>query len=194
MPDMKTTWQAIKGELSRIAPHKAASLNRPAMEQELQDVETKLDCILPDDFKDYLRIFNGQKEVDYLNPLFAYQSFLSTSNLLTHWQMLMDNWSNEPPIAHIKENKVKSMFWTAKWIPFAENEGGSSQLCIDLNPGKNGIYGQVLQLHFGQDLEADEVVIANSFSEFSQELLKRLQTGNFMIEDDYINFEDYWIV
>jgi cell wall assembly regulator SMI1 len=113
---------------------------------------------------------------------------------LAHWQMLMDNWSNEPPIAHIKENKVKPMFWVAKWIPFAENEGGSSQLCIDLNPGKNGIYGQVLQLRFGQDLEADEVVIANSFREFSHELLKRLQTGDFVIEDDNINFEDFWIV
>jgi cell wall assembly regulator SMI1 len=187
---MKPTWQALKAEFHRIVPEKTTSFNSPATEQELQNLETNLGCILPDDFKNYLRVFNGQ--IDH-NPLVAYHSFLSTSNLLAHWQMLMDIFGNEPAIAHVKENKVKPVLWLAKWIPFAKNEDGSSQLCIDLNPGKNGVYGQIILLHFGQDLTLDDVVISNSFAEFSHELLHRLQTEQYTLEEGDINFDDYWV-
>lgn len=68
-------------------------------------------------------------------------------------------------------------------------------LVIDLNPGINGTYGQILQLWAGQDLEDDEVVVAGSFEEFSEKILEYLQKEKMTISDEnIIEFDDFWLI
>ncbi len=60
-----------------------------------------------------------------------------------------------------------------------------------LDPGKNGTSGQIFKYHSGMSYQE---VIANSFEEFSNEILKRLQSNQFSYTDDVIAFEDSYFV
>ena len=90
----------------------------------------------------------------------------------------------------VTEDKIKPFIWRRGWIPFTEYEG-SDYLILDCDPGKNGTYGQVFLWCSGMDFSE---VTANSFGEFSRELLSRLTEKKFEISEfGTIEFEDYYI-
>lgn len=74
----------------------------------------------------------------------------------------------------IKENKVRAVIWNKSWIPLIKFEV-NKRIAIDLNPGKNGNHGQIIQIWGGHDLETDNVVIASPFEDFSEVIVKRLK-------------------
>ena len=71
---------------------------------------------------------------------------------------------------------------------------GTAKIILDLNSGKRGKNGQIIQIWAGQDIENENVVIAESFEIFSDEILQRLKLGKYEFEDDIIEFEDDWII
>jgi len=188
---MNETWLQIGKILSAIAPEIAQTLNLPASQDQVSSLEQRLDVSLPESFKSYLLTFDGQ-HLDYLMPLLGYNCFLSIKEIIEFWEMQVSTFEDEEIISHLTENKVKPMFWNKKWIPISDFEA-SNRLILDLDPGKNGLSGQIIKHYPGVDLESNEIVVANSFDEFSKEILKRLSENKFKINDGVIEFDDYLI-
>ncbi len=90
------------------------------------------------------------------------------------------------------EAKLKPLLWSPGWIPFSAFNA-TVALVLDLEPGVGGSYGQVFGYHAGFDQESDEVVLASSFSEFSERLLSDLQSHNYSVQDGTVEFDDEWI-
>lgn len=106
-------------------------------------------------------------------------------------QIQLDLFADEEPIEHLVENKIQPVIWDKNWLPFTNYEG-SAMLILDFNAGKNGTDGQVFTYFSGMGLEADEIVIADSFEAFSQNLLSALQQKQYEIIEDVIVL-DYFV-
>ncbi len=185
---MRKIWKKILAEIKNISPETYNSLNSSASEEDINLLENVLEVKLPDDFKNYLRVCNGQNHKDNTIFFVSYNCLLSISEIIKDWQMMNYLFSDEEIIEHINENKIKPFYWNKKRIPFA-CFNGDHRWILDLDCGKNGKNGQIFVLHPGVDLEDDECVIADSFAEFSQKILKSLKNNAFKIDDGMIDFE-----
>ena len=190
---MKKTWIEIKGKLSEHSPEISESFSNPATQDEISHLETAIGQKLPDSFVSYLLTFNGQNHNNYSVTFVGANCLLTITEIINLWTLQNDLFGDEPNI-EITENKIKPKIWDKGWIPFADFMG-QQRLVIDLNPGTNGTYGQILQLWAGQDLEDDEVVVAGSFEEFSEKILEYLQKEKITISDEnIIEFDDFWLI
>ena len=190
---MKENWTNIRKNLIDISPKIAKSFNKPATQKEIEQLEATIGEKLPTSFVEYLTTFDGQNHNDFEISFIGANSLLTIKEILEVWTMQVELFADEPEI-EITENKVKPKIWDKKWIPFSDFMA-NQRLVIDLNPGKNGTYGQILQLWAGQDLEDDEVVVANSFDEFTKHILEDLKSKNFQITDEnIIEVNDEWII
>ena len=189
---MNAIWKQILNEIKRISPDIYNTINKPAEIQQIMELNKFLGCNLPQSFIDFFLVFNGQSEKGIDFSLIGNNRFLPIAEIIKTIEQQDFLFGGEEPISHIKENKIKPVFWNNLWVPFADCEV-NTRLILDLDAGKNGTNGQVIQLWSGIDYE-DDVVVSNSFEEFSKELLSRLKNNEFKLENDTIEFEDYWII
>ncbi|WP_081496806.1 SMI1/KNR4 family protein [Brevibacillus sp. BC25] len=138
-------------------------------------------------FRNYLSTWNGQQEHV---PFIGYNSFLSIPAIIETWSMLNDLFEDEEQVDWIEEDRIKPLIWSKKWISFTDFEA-SSHLILDLDPGRNGISGQIFKYHSGMGYQE---VIANSFEEFSIEILKRFQGNQISFTEGVISFDDHYFV
>lgn len=124
-------------------------------------------------------------------PFIGYNSFLSIPGIIETWSMMNELFEDDDEqVDWVDEDRIKPLIWSKKWIPFTDFEA-SSRLILDLDPGRNGISGQIFKYHSGMSYQE---VIADSFEEFSNEILKRLQAKQFSFTDGVIEFEDFYFV
>ncbi|MBB6502150.1 SMI1/KNR4 family protein [Pedobacter cryoconitis] len=190
---MQNSWTEIKNQLEKISSTVADSFNKPAGDEEIALLEMHLKQSLPGFFKEYLKTFNGQLHNEFKLPFVGYNCLLSIAEIIDIYKRLLDLFGDEPKIDWVQENKVQPVIWDKSWIPFTASET-NTKIALDLNPGINGVYGQVIQLWPGQDLEGDHIVIASSFEEFSEKILSYLKEKKYKLEEGKMTFTDNWII
>lgn len=192
MTQMKKIWEKIKTNLMSISPRIGESLNDPATQKEIEQLKATIGQELPISFIEYLRTYNGQSHNNHYISFIGHNSLLSIKEIITSWETQINLFGDEEKIEFIKENKVQPVIWDKGRIPFA-SFNGCDFIVIDLNPGKNGIYGQILAIWPGQDLEDDAIIIADSFEHFSQHILNDLVTKNRKLKNGIIQVNDNWV-
>ena len=176
---MDKLWLALESWLSRHLPEVLADLNDGCSEKELSELERRLDCKLPEDFKAFYRRHNGQK--GETTGLFLGLEFISTANLYSEWATWRDLTLEDEEIATAIESEsfpqdaIKTLYINLKWIPIARDWTGN-HLGIDLDPGPTGTVGQVI--NFGAD-EERKFVLAASLTDFIAWMLDQYQSGNY---------------
>ncbi|SFF45724.1 Cell wall assembly regulator SMI1 [Paenibacillus algorifonticola] len=183
----KDVWTNILQQVRTISNPIFATVNPPAAEEEIHRLERTLQVALPTAFRDYLSTMNGQHDQV---PFIGYNYFLSIPDIIGTWSMMNQLFEDEEQVDWVNEDRIKPVIWSNKWIPFTDFEA-SSRLILDLDPGKNGIPGQIFKYMPGMSYQD---VIANSFEEFSNEMLKRFQANQFSFVDDVIAFDDLYFV
>lgn len=83
----KDVWASILEHIEAVSQPIYGSVNPPASEDEINQLENALNVQLPDAFRRYLSVWNGQHE---LVPFIGYNSFLPISDMLETWSMLSD--------------------------------------------------------------------------------------------------------
>ncbi len=195
---MEQLWKEILEQIRLASEDIYASVNPPADPSEIKLLEETVGVELPEDFCGYLSTLNGQRNTEEQTrdrnteiPLLGYYPFLSITGIIETWNMMNELFAKETePLDWVVEDKIKPYIWRKHWIPFTEYEG-SQYLILDCDPGKNGTSGQVFPWCSGMDFSE---ITANSFGEFSQELLSRLTKKRYEISEfGTIEFEDYYI-
>lgn len=195
---MKQIWDEILEQIRQISGDIYVSVDPPADPSQIRLLEETVGVTLPQDFCGYLSALNGQKDTEEQTrdrnrelPLLGYHPFLSISGMIETWDMMNELFSKEAePLEWVAEDKIRPYIWRRHWIPFTEYER-SQYLILDCDPGKNGTYGQVFLWCSGMDYSE---IVADSFEEFSKEILARLIEKRFEVSEfGTIEFEDHYI-
>ena len=181
----QSLWQKIQQSLLVIAPSIGESFQKPAQESQIKALEDVIAQSLPESFKEYLRTFNGQAQSDSPHYFMGYNLLLPTDEIIETYQMLVEDFEGESIADELNPNKIQPVLWDKGWIPFTDFEA-TTRICIDLNPATNGVKGQVIMLYPGIDCQSDEVILANSFEEFTQKIWNILDAKDYSFEEGII--------
>lgn len=134
----------------------------------IASLEKDLGFELPEELSELYLLYNGEGEggVD----VFSDYKFLSISEIYSAIDSLSEDqlhFSELEKFPCYPPEAIKRLPYVEYWVPFAGNSAGN-YIGIDLDPGKNGVCGQVI--NFGTD-EFFRVKIADSFKSFLEKIL-----------------------
>lgn len=177
---MEQIWKKFEEWLMQNWPEGLSSLNPPASDAQIAQLEAQLNVKLPADFIACLKVHNGQS--GYASIIDGME-FLSCEEIYSQWivwKELLDggdfkDFSSEP------DGGIKDDWWNSKWIPFTHN-GAGDHLCIDLDPATSGSVGQVISMWHDM---ADRELKAKSFMEYFQAYVAGILTGQYIYDEEY---------
>lgn len=82
-----------------------------------------------------------------------------------------------------KGDYVKKVWWSKKWVPFAEDSCGNTK-CIDLDPGKNGEEGQITAMEV-QDGQGPFATKYLSFSSYLDDQVSFYKNNKYEVEESW---------
>jgi cell wall assembly regulator SMI1 len=139
-------WQDIKEWYKIHAPQRLEDLMDGISKTEIIELEQKIGFSLPEDYKASLKIHNGDCHISDYN-------YLSGDSVIYQWlmmkELLEEGKFSDFKINYPEKNIIQNTWWDLKWIPFAEDSGGN-MICIDMNPGINGIEGQIIYMEINE--------------------------------------------
>ncbi|CAI5756531.1 unnamed protein product [Candida verbasci] len=96
----------------------------------------------------------------------------TSSSSTTNNNSFISNQRSIPP------NSIQPHYYNRGWVILLKDNIGN-QIAMDLNPGSNGIYGQIIL--FGRDFDT-KLVIAKNLQEFIFGYVSDLEQGNYIID------------
>ena len=178
---MKETWTKIENWLEENANHIYNSLRDGADEEDFENLEDLINKKLPEDFKTFYSIHNGQESTS--EGLIDTEEFLSTERIMDEWQVWKDLYdknvfdeSNVEP-----DDGVKEKWWHPAWIPLTY-DGSGNHYCLDLSPDEGGHKGQIIRIwHDSSERE----LIATSFTEWIEEFAEDLSNEEYVYSKEW---------
>lgn len=162
MNNMQNLWKTFELQLLKKDKNANNWFNPPANYEHILLLEQAIHTPLPKEFIDYLQIHNGQsEEAEYL---FDNTELLTCEDILRNWRVLQElfDGGDFDDATAMPDKNIKPYWWNPKWVPFSHN-GFGDYYCIDLDPTKQGVYGQVIT--FWHD-DGARTVKANSLSDW----------------------------
>ncbi|MBX9571610.1 MAG: SMI1/KNR4 family protein [Candidatus Obscuribacterales bacterium] len=172
--------------LDKNLPRSLSSLRAGASDADFARLEDLIGSQLPEEFKSFYSLYDGQEEDDSLGIFFGlrplpleeiareYENWISVAAQLEHDGSLSDGRLRTFPPNHVK------MLSAEKWIPFTHDNWGN-HIGLDLEPALKGTAGQII--NFGSGAHPI-FVMGKSFGEFLQRVVAELEGGNFHIDGD----------
>ncbi len=182
MNDITTVWKKLNPWMAANAPELEQSLQQGANSQEILELEQHLGVTLPEDYKLFLGLCNGQAD-DALAEFYNGE-LLSIANIKFQW----DAWKNLletntfSGISSQPDKGIRNDWWNLKWIPFT-HDGGGNHFCLDLAPANGGHVGQVITMwHDSSERE----FVASNFTAWLEDILNGVETGAIVFDaQDY---------
>ncbi len=177
---MKALWQQFE-ELIEPLQSARDELNSGVSRDAITELETTLDIKLPDDIVASYLLHDGQKGIYALFGEFR---------LIPIKEMLELNVSGRKSITkeyrkvHDDSGVIKDCIANPNWIYIGDN-GGNTILFIDLDPGQQGTYGQIIEA-----CDGEPEFVAKSFREFFARLVNDIQSGALSWNHKYSGFAE----
>jgi cell wall assembly regulator SMI1 len=153
-----------------------------ASEKAINGLERHIGLQLPNDFKTFYRIRDGQGKGVY-GLVFGLE-LLSIRRIKQEW----GNWNDlgddlnvelAPAMSSEPKGYVKPLYLNPQWIPFTTDQTGT-HLGMDFDPDKKGIVGQIIA--FGRN-ENKKKILAKSFRDYIHLFVKQLQTLDWTLDE-----------
>ncbi|MDF1549831.1 MAG: SMI1/KNR4 family protein [Bacteroidales bacterium] len=178
---MKETWTKIEDWLQENASQIYDSLNEGASDEDFEDLEDLISKRLPDEFKAFYRIHNGQDASS--EGLIDTEELLSTERIMDEWQVWKDLYDRGVFDESVSEadDGVKENWWHPLWIPITY-DGSGNHYCLDLSPDEGGKKGQIIRIwHDSPERE----LIADSFTEWINDFAEDLIDGEYFYSEEW---------
>src|SRR5262249_44725352 len=167
------SWERIRA----FYPHQI--LNPGATPAAIAAFEEAIGLVLPDDFKESLRLHDGGDDFWFTETS---GEFLSLDGMLKQWKMYRQAQrkgeyatEDEDWEASDIEGPIKPIFWNTKRIFVTDNSG--DHWTLDLDPPEDGAYGQILdQSHEGGPTQ----VLARSWTDLLSQLVVGVEDGKYL--------------
>jgi len=175
----------------------AISFHEGATEADFEALESLINAKLPEDFKAFYRVHNGQ--TDKYVGLFYSCALLPISEIIHNWQHSLCFWQevqqNPRKVfgSHVEDSnfeeivrkdwqdakEIQDTWWHQHWIRFTDDTCGDGYT-LDLAPTKEGQVGQIIW-YFHDDKSFWE---ASSFSEWIEAYVVALEKGEYVYSQD----------
>jgi len=172
--DVATRWQTIAGWLEAEQPEALALFQPPASAQAIADAEAALGVALPDDYKQFLAIHDGQSE---LAPSVGLGSLLPIAKVVEAKRSIVGQ--AEPIDDALADAGVRAVDYSPSWIPITRSARGRDYLCLDLDPAPGGTHGQIIEYIVD---DSPRRRVANSFAELLALYFEQAQAGELDFE------------
>ncbi len=177
---METTWNKIKTWLQQNAPDIHDELNQGATPQDFCLLEELTGASLPEDFKFFYRIHNGQDSIsDTLTEMGELLSIERISDEWRIWKSLLDKNSFENSQPQPDEG-VQNTWWHPHWIPITY-DGAGNHFCMDLAPAPKGTTGQIITMWHDSN---ERQIVANSFTEWINQFAHDLDAQKYEYSEE----------
>jgi cell wall assembly regulator SMI1 len=183
---MNNTWVIIENWLDENAPQMKAALNTGVTNEDVVQLEALIGAKLPEDFVAFYKVHNGQdpREGGLINT----EELLSFDRIKDEWGIWKDlldkntfTDDNGVPYQSDSDAEIKPDWWNPLWIPITY-DGSGNHYCLDLDPGRNGHYGQIIRMWHD---DAERSFEADSFGAWIKEYARKLQRDEYMYSDDW---------
>ena len=180
MSDTETT-EAVAAHAAGILawlrenqPEEVELWNGPASADAIRAAELALGRALPEDYKAFLAIHDGQS-----NDTAAFvegPSLMRVEDLAEQHQRLIHLIEDGDPDMDKDEvdPEVQPLWFSPEWIPIARSARGRDFLCLDFAPTKKGRVGQVILMVIDFD---ERTLVANSFTELLARFVQDAEEG-----------------
>ena len=175
------SWQRLETWLAANLPDVLETLNPGCTKAELNAFENEMKVKLPPDVRESFLIHNGQKPYADPGAIIGQplESIQRVQSSLAHWRWRYEEEQTSDHDPGFREENtsipidaIQCEYATPGWIPLGDRDGNCYG--VDLNPGPNGVMGQVI--NFGRD-EAEKSVLALSWAHFLQDVADELEAG-----------------
>lgn len=172
-------WETINNWLAAKHPQAIEGFAPPATPEQIAEAEAAMGCALPEDFKAFLAIHNGQKSGE---PMVWTCSLMPVEKLAERKKRLAKLYDDpDLPPGPNTHPAIKQVGFSDGWIPIGVSARGRDFLCLDIDPSPEGMPGQVILIAVDA---ADHELIAPNFRDFLSLYFQQLQTGEIeMLED-----------
>lgn len=171
---MRLLWERLEHWLEKHAPEVLSDLNPGATEEEIQELEQAIQYILPEDFKESLRIHNGQAGESLW--LIGGWELLSAKRILDEWKVWKGLY-NEGTFRDWKveaADEVEQVWWKPSWIPVTYNGCGDHH-CMDVETGSAGRMGQIITMWHDDE---ERRVLAGNYGEWFAYLVNEIEQND----------------
>lgn len=185
MSEIAQSWKRIRNWWKQHASSRR-SFAPGASAAELKKLESVLGFKLPKDFKESYREVNGSGGSGILPFGMCLLSLDEVADQWRTWCEVIDDEGEDE--AASDSGPFKSVTWNKRWVPFSHSGSGDHD-CIDMDPGKGGTVGQVID--FSHE-EGPLGVTAGSLREWLLGFAEDLERGVYQYEkrDDGITRVD----
>ena len=97
--------------MAQLAPAINASLNPPATNKAINQLQGKLGLELPADFIAYLQTFNGQRHANFSRGFYGLMALLPVAEIIDTNRNRRRLFGREPVAAGFRENKIRGRLW-----------------------------------------------------------------------------------
>lgn len=180
---MQQYWETIERLFrQRGVADVAQQFGPPAIDPVLTSFEQLVRVQLPEDFKAFYRVHEGQGKSEY-GLIFGLE-LLSLGRIKkewTVWKRLSMEGSALPATGFQSdpEGHIRKQYLNLKWIPFI-SDGNGNHVGIDMDPDLDGRAGQVIT--FGRDTLRKRV-LAPSFAGYLEYYTSQLRNIDWRLED-----------
>lgn len=183
------TIEALQAIHEELAPGQVKNGKiKPATDQDIATLEEMVGDKLPVDFVEYLKTQSYRLHLNRGYSSYSVEEVISELAMMNkHLQKgTFDDGRVED---HVERNfgnwdgdYLKKVWWSSKWIPFAQ-DGCGNMKCIDLDPGKKGRKEQILSMEIQ---EGQGPYIDHRFGSFTPYMNNEL----CLVRDKHYRLED----
>lgn len=169
------------------------SLQAPAGESQLKELEAAVGKPLPEDFKQLYRWHNGLSDADNFGSLFYGMDFYSIEQIVEdmHNRKNSENYSEVSfTIANADEAIDPATIKNPAWLKIGF-DGSHTALYLDLAPSKSGTYGQII---FVDDEYSKGLLVAESTERLVSDFARDLEQGLYSLDSDALDEGEHYLV
>ncbi len=175
---LEERWETIKSWLLEHHPRVYEEFLPPATEAQIEEAEKSLGCRLPEDYRRFLRLHNGQVSGGAMVMTCSLFPVEKLHEAHKRYSSVFDG--DNPPPTNV-DLGIRAVEHSEGWIPIGNSARGRDYLCLDMDPAEEGTVGQVILTAVDFN---DHRLLAPNFADFLSHFFEELQTGEILLNEE----------
>ncbi len=166
------------------------SLQKPAVRNEINELEKITGKELPDDFKELYLWHNGLSGDENFGSLFYGMDFFPIDRIIEDYTYRKEQYALMNMLLKKADKEIDpANIYNISWIKFAF-DGSHTSMYLDLAPGTHGNYGQII---FIDDEYETGILVADSAAELIETFKNDLENNLYYLDEDALKDGNHYL-